>query len=175
MAIIAWGGNRHFVRNITKNAAIRELPTPVEDTYDVATEKGDKLEAKLEGGKRKDVKYKENSNTITFDIFVAKGEKKPFADKRGVISDKFEYWEQPEDPTVPGGIHVSKASVSCELKGNTAEGKKYTYTIEPLEPDTKGIDPLQVGTVTVNEQSGTGAITDISFVELEAETDEEVG
>ena len=170
MAIIAWGGNRHFVKNLTKNAAIRELPTPVEDTFDVATEKGDKLEAKVEGGKRKDVKYKENSYTITFDVYVAKDEKKPFVDRRGVISDKFEYWEQPEDPTVPGGIHVSKASLSCEFKGNTAEGKKYTYTIEPLEPDTAGIDPLQVGTVTVTESNGV--ISNIAFTELEAEDDE---
>lgn len=171
MAIIGWGKNRHFVKNLSKQGAgIRELPTPVEDTFDLATEKGDKLEAKIEGGKRKDVKNKENTNTITFDVFVAKGEKKPFKDKNGVISDKFEYWEQPEDPTVPAGIHISKASVSCEVKSNTAEGMKLTYTVEPLEPDTAGVDPLQIGTVTVTENNGE--ISNIAFTELEAEDDE---
>lgn len=171
MAIIGWGGNRHFVRNITKNKGIRELPVPVEDTYDLATEDGDVLEAKLEGGAIKDSKKKANTNTITFDVFVAKGEKKPFADKRGVISDQFEYWEQPEDPSVPAGIHISKASISCAVKSNTAEGMKLTYTVKPLEPDTKGIDPLQIGTVTVTENEG--AISKIDFDELESEDEPE--
>lgn len=169
MSQIGWGKNRHFVKNLSKNGGIRELPTPVEDTFELATEKGDKLEAKIEGGEYKDVRYKKNSNTVTFDIFVAKGEKKPFADKAGVIDDEFEYWEQPEDASVPAGIHISRARISCEVKGNTAEGTKYTYTVEPLTPSNKAIDPLQIGTVTVTESNGV--ISAISFTELDAETD----
>jgi len=169
MAIIGWGKNRHFVKNLSKNGNIRELPTPVEDTYDLATEKGDTLKATVEGGGVKDVKHKKNSNTVTFEVFVAKGEKKPFNDRQGVIDDIFEYWEQPEDPTVPAGLHMSKAKASCEVKANTAEGMKLVYTLEPLEPDNKAIDPLQIGTVTVTESNGV--ISAIAFSELESETD----
>lgn len=169
MATIGWGENRHFVRNITKNGNIRELPTPVEDTYDVATEKGDKKEAKLEGGRRKDVKYGKNNNTITFEIFVAKGEKKPFVDHEGVIDGVFEYWSQPEDPAVPAGIHVSRACISCEVKSNDAEGMKLVYTVDPLDSGVKGVDPMQIGTVTVTENNGV--ISAISFTELEGEDD----
>mgnify|MGYP002622584386 CR=1 FL=1 len=170
MANIGWGKNRHFVRNITKNAGIRELPTPVEDSFELATEKGDKLEAKIEGGEYKDVRYKKNTNSITFDIFVAKGEKKPFADKQGVIEDEFEYWEQPEDAAVPAGIHISRARVSCEVKSNTAEGMKLTYVLEPLKPSDSSIDPMQMGVVTVTESGSV--ISAINFTELEAEDDD---
>ena len=100
MAQIGWGKNRHGVRDFANNKGWRELPTPAEDTWEVTAEKGDKLEAKLEGGKNQDVKYKENTNTITFDIRVAKGQKKPFADKNGIIAKEYEYFSQPEDPEV---------------------------------------------------------------------------
>ncbi len=167
MAKIGWGKNRHAVRNITQNKGWRELPTAVEDTFEVATEKGDKLEAKIEGGEYKDIKYKDNTNTVTFDVFVAKGEKKPFNDHNGIIDDEFEYVSQPEDPTVPAGIHIPKARISCELKGNDSEGMKITYTIEPITPDDKTEKSMQVGTVTFTESNGS--ITTMSFTELGAE------
>lgn len=170
MAQIGWGKNRHAVRNLTQTGkGWRELPTPVEDTFDVATEKGDKLEAKIEGGEYKDVKYKKNTNSVTFDVYVAKGEKKPFADNNGVIEDEFEYVSQPEDAAVPAGIHIPRARISCEVKGNDAEGMKLTYTVEPLTPADKTQKPMALGVVTFTESNG--AITGMTFTELEAETE----
>lgn len=168
MAYIGWGKPRLFVKNLTKNGSIRELPNVVEDTFDLSTEQGDKLEAKIEGGTNEDVKYKKNTNTIAFDIRVFKGRKKPFADKEGVVEDEFEFWMQPEDPTVPAGLHCAKCRVATELKGTAADGLTYTYSLEPL--DNGSTDACQVGTVTLTESNGT--ISAINFVELEGETDE---
>lgn len=167
MANIGWGKPRLFVKNKTKNGSIRELPNVVEDTFELATEKGEKLEAKIEGGQNEDVKYKSNTNTIAFDIRVFKGRKKPFADKNGVIEDEFEFWMQPEDPAVPAGLHATRARVSSELKSTAADGTTYTYTVEPIENGE--VDALQVGTTTVTENSGN--VTAVNFEELEAETD----
>lgn len=169
MAQIGWGKNRHAVRNITQDKGWRELPTPVEDTFEVATEKGDKLEAKIEGGEYKDVKYKRNTNSVTFDVYVAKGETKPFDDNNGVIDDEFEYVSQPEDAAVPAGIHISRARVSCEVKGNDAEGLKLAYTVEPLTPSDSSVKPMEIGTVTFTESGG--AITGMSFTALGADAE----
>lgn len=98
-----------------------------------------------------------------------KGRKKPFADKEGVINDEFEFWSQPEDPTVPAGLHVTRGRISSELKGTAADGLTYTYSIEPLE--NTNVDACQVGTTTVNRDTN-GNITSIDFVELEEEDDE---
>lgn len=172
MAQIGWGKNRHGVRDITDSGkGWRELPTAAEDTWEVTTEKGDKLEAKLEGGQNQDVKYKENTNTITFDIRVAKGQKKPFDDKNGIIAKEYEYFSQPEDPEVPSGIMVSRARISCEVKATDAEGMTLTYTVEPLEPADKTKKPMQMGKVTITEANGK--ISNVSIEELEAEVEPE--
>ena len=167
MAYIGWGKPRLFVKNLTKNGIIRELPNVVEDTFEISTEQGDKLEAKIEGGTNEDVKYKKNTNTIAFDIRMFKGRKKPFADKDGVVNDEFEFWMQPEDAAVPAGLHCAKCRVATELKGSAADGITYTYTLEPLENGVT--DACQVGTVTVTESGGS--ISAITFTEVDEEDD----
>jgi len=166
MAQIGWGKNRHAVRNISASGSWRELPTPVEESFELTTEKGDKQEAKLEGGAIKDIRYKQNTNAISFDVFVAKGEKKPFADVNGVVSDEFEYVSQPEDPAVPAGIYVHRARISCEVKSNDSEGMKLTYTVEPLAPASEATPPMEIGVVTFTESNGS--ITAVAFTALEA-------
>lgn len=167
MAQIGWGKNRLFVRDITdSNKGWRELPTPAEDTFEVATEKGDKLEAKIEGGEYEDVMYKKNTATVSFDIRVAKGRLRPFADKMGIIEHEYEFYSQPMDADVPAGIHISRGRVSCEVKGTDADGVTLTYTIEPLTPSDSSVDAMQVGKVSLTESDGK--ITAITFTELDA-------
>ena len=174
MAQIGWGKNRHGARDITDSGkGFRELPTAAEDTWEVTTEKGDKLEAKLEGGQNQDVKYKENTNVINFDIRVAKGQKKPFADRNGIIDHEYEYFSQPEDPEVPAGIMVSRARISCEVKATDADGMTLTYTVEPLQPTDKTKAPMQIGKVTITEAGGV--ISDVTIEELEAEQEPTAG
>ena len=51
MAVIGWGKPRIFVKDLDdQSAKWIELPTPVEDSTQLSTEKGDKQEAKIEGG-----------------------------------------------------------------------------------------------------------------------------
>lgn len=171
MAQIGWGRPRPVVRNRTQDTGWRELPTPADGTFELATEKGDKLEAKLEGGAYEDVQYKGNTNTITFDIRVNKNRKKPFDDNNGIIAGDWEFYSQPEDPTVPAGLHATIARISCEVKSTSADGTTYTYTVEPLQPEDKSIAPLEIGLVTYTEDPTTKAITGVTFTKLDAVTE----
>lgn len=175
MANIGWGKPSLFVKSRTiANALWRQLANPVEDTTSYETSKGDKLEAKVEGGKYEDVKYKENTGTLTFDIRVAKGRKKPFQDHDGVIDGEWEFALQPEDAAVPAGLYIKRAVISSEVKFASADGTTYTYTVEPLAPEAGG-DALAVGTVTVSKDEQTSKITGITCTELEGESEEVAG
>lgn len=58
MAVIGWGKPRIFIKDLDASSPKwEELPTPVEDSTQLTTTKGDKQEAKIEGGENEDVKY----------------------------------------------------------------------------------------------------------------------
>lgn len=162
MAQIGWGKPRLFVRNLSvADAAIREIPTPVEDSYELSVEQGDKLEAKIEGGQCEDVKYKDNTYSLSFDVRVYKGRQKPFADVNGVVADEFEFWLRPEDPAVPAGVRIAKCRISTSLKATAADGMTYTYTVSALENGRT--EACEIGTVTVADD-----LASITFDALEA-------
>ena len=74
MAVLGWGKPRILVKDLdATGAAWEELPTPVENSTQLATTKGDKQEAKIEGGENEDVKYGKNTYALTFNIRAAKG------------------------------------------------------------------------------------------------------
>ena len=50
MAVLAWGKPRIFVKKLGVGGSWIELPTPVEGSTQLSTTKGDKNEAKIEGG-----------------------------------------------------------------------------------------------------------------------------
>lgn len=53
MAVIGWGKPRVFIKDLDASAPKwEELPTPVEDSTQLTTTKGDKQEAKIEGGRK---------------------------------------------------------------------------------------------------------------------------
>lgn len=70
MAVIGWGKPRIFIKDLDAvSPAWEELPTPVEDSTQLTTTKGDKKEAKIEGGENEDVKYGKTP-MILLSIFV---------------------------------------------------------------------------------------------------------
>lgn len=172
MALIGWGKPNLFVQKLETGKAYkwRGITTPVEGTTNFETSKGDKMEAKFEGGAYADVQYKKNTNTLTFDLFVRKGDKKPFADVDGVIKGEYKVALQPEDPTVPSGLLLKKCKISSEVKYTSEEGTKLTYTVEPIAPEDESAS-FQMGTITVTKTGDD--ITAITCTEYEAESDVE--
>jgi hypothetical protein len=150
MSKISWGKPTVEVAPITNGTigTYVALPTPVKDSTQLTTEKGEKLEAPLEGGEMADVKYDKNKYTLELELYRTKGLTKPILDDDGVIATEYAVRLTPEDPTNPGFI-IKRASVSVEDTFAANIGYKWKYTFEALKPNTGNI--LEPYTAPVEE------------------------
>ena len=164
MSLLAWGKCRLFTKDLDKEGATwKEWPTPVENTTTLETTKGDKQEAKIEGGENEDVRYAKSTYALNANIRATKGRKKPIADSDGIIAHNYAVAVQPEDPDAVG-IMIDKAKPSVADTWATEEGAIWEYTFDALKPDEG--DQVKMGTVKVTDSDGT--IT-IAITEVEAE------
>ena len=164
MAVIGWGKPHIFIKELGDVDAIwEEVPTPAEGTTELATEKGDKQEAKLEGGANEDVRYNKNTYALSFTIRAAKGRKKLMKDEDGIITSNYSIILQPEDPQIDG-ICIDKAQVSVEDTWSAEEGGAWIYTFDALQPD-KGTQ-VKYGKVNV---TGTGDDLNVAFTETKTD------
>jgi len=165
MAVLGWGKCRILVKNLEKSdAKWKELPTPAENTTALSVTKGDKKEAKLEGGETEDVRYNKNAYALAYSIRAAKGRKRPFTDEDGLITDNYAVAVVPEDPTCIG-LMIDKSRVSVEDGFSTDEGGIWTYTHDALKPASGKM--CKWGTINV---TGTGDnISAVTITEAEDE------
>ena len=118
-----------------ESASWTAFPTPVENTTQLETTAGDKVEAKEEGGGTVDTYQKKSKYAFSFELFVKKGQDKPIEDNDGVISANYAFRLTPEDPTCHGYL-VEKASVSILETFNSQDGSRWKYTFDALVPDS---------------------------------------
>lgn len=157
MSLLAWGKCRAFIKDLdTENAAWEELPTPVEGSTALETTKGDKQEAKIEGGENEDVRYAKNTYALNLNIRAAKGRLKPIEDSDGIIDHNYAIAIQPEDPKAYG-LMIDKAKVSVSDTFSTEEGVIWEYTFDALKPDSG--DQCKMGVITVAESGDSLTVT----------------
>ena len=106
---------------------------PVESSTKLTPTKGEKKEAKVEGGENEAVKYAKSTYTFEFEIRAAKGRTKPIEDEDGVVADEYAFRLTPENPECEGFL-IERSAVSVEDTFDTAEGKKWKYTADVLKP-----------------------------------------
>lgn len=165
MSLLAWGKCRLFTKDLDKEGAKwKEWPTPVEGSTTLETSKGDKQEAKIEGGENEDVRYAKSTYVLNANIRAAKGRKKPIADSDGIISHNYAVAVQPEDPEAVG-IMIDKAKPSVADTWATEEGGIWEYAFDALKPDSG--EQVKMGTISVTESEGI--ISDVTITEVEAE------
>lgn len=136
MAVLSWGKPLIEYATSTSGApgtTFTAFPTPKEDTTQLSTTKGDKVEAKEEGGAVVEAKYKANSYELVFDLFVKKGDTRPIADVDGVISGDYTIRLTPEDDATEGFI-IDVATLSVEESWTAADGKILKYTASAKKP-----------------------------------------
>ena len=160
MANIGWGKPRIFVKK-DGDDTWKELPTAVEGTTALATTKGDKVEAKIEGGENEDVRYNRNTYALSLEIRAAKGRKRPIADNDGIINENYEVMLQPEDAEVDG-FRIPTARVSIEDGWSAENGGTWIYTFDSLRSD-KAEKQLMWGKVTATGSMET--LSNVTFVE----------
>ena len=162
MAQIGWGKPRIFIKDLdAESGTWKEVPTPVENSTTLTPTKGDKQEAKLEGGANEDVRYASNTYALAYQIRIAKGKTMPFEHNDGIVAHQYAVAVQPEDPLVPG-VMIDKSTVSAEDNFTTEEGGSITYTHDALKPETG--NQVKWGIIKVTESAGS-----ITNVELQNE------
>lgn len=154
MAFIGWGKPRILFKDLDEsNSSWEEMPTPVENSTELSTEKGDKQEATIEGGENEDVKYNKNTYALACQVRAAKGRKCPIAHEDGVVAHNYAVVVQPEDPAVQG-LCILKSAVSVEDAFSTEEGGSWTYTFDAIKKAT-GKKQIYWGVIDITESEGS--------------------
>lgn len=139
--VIGWGKPNIWISKLEGGSPTTwiKVNTPVENTTTLTTTKGDKKEAKIEGGENEAVKYNRNTYLIEFEIRQGNDDgtprKKPVEDEDGVIAGEYAFKLQPEDPTVEGVV-FDRAVLSCEDTWNAEDGGRWKYSVDALKPST---------------------------------------
>ena len=162
MSVLGWGKCRLFVKDLDATSAKWvEFPTPVENSTTLETTKGDKQEAKVEGGENEDVRYAKSTYTLNANIRAAKGRVKPIKDEDGIIAHNYAVAVQPEDPEAIG-IYIPKAKPSVNDTWSTEEGGIWEYAFDALKNEET--TQVQMGVITVSESGGV--VNDVTFEEV---------
>ena len=142
MATILWGKPLITVTvvNSTNASSRLTIPTPVEDSTTLTTERGEKHEANIEGGGAEAVRYDKGKFTLEFAVRFAKERHMPFSDvshdtKVGgtygfVISD-------PDDTSAPScNLHESEVTYEAALDAD--DGARRHFFCESVVPSGGG-------------------------------------
>lgn len=169
MSRISWGKPRIFVRdNDDSSAKWKELLTPVENSTVLTPTKGDKVEAKIEGGENEDVKYKRSTYAVTFNIRKGKLPNgnirpKPFPSIDGRVDHHYSVLLQPEDPTCEG-FYIADCTVTVDDTYNTNDGAMWQVLMDALKAEVG--DTVKWGVVTLaTSGSGSSVTNTIAFTE----------
>lgn len=174
MAILSWGKPGLYIKRLGTTSTSQEseddnidasgttvqtdkwikLPDPVEDSTQLETTKGNKTEAKVEGGENEAVRYAKNTYALTFNIRAAAGRKKFVADSDGIIDGEYSLVLVPENPEAPG-LKIDRGTLSVEDTWTSADGGIWAYTLDALKPENG--DQVKWGKATVSNSKGTFA------------------
>lgn len=113
----------------------KALPTQKENTVKLNIEKGDKKEAKGEGGELVAVRFNKNKYTLECEVFIAEGTTPPIAENDGIVATEYAVRLTPENDALTGFI-IDKSNVSVEGGWSSEEGMLLKYTFEALQPTT---------------------------------------
>jgi hypothetical protein len=136
MAVLNWGKPLIELAPLGASDAIGAYvatSTPQENSAQLTTTKGDKKEAKEEGGGVVDTKYNKSGYSFVFKLFVKKGETRPIPDEDGVILTNYAVRMTPEDTTTTGFL-MEKTAASVVETWSSDEGSLLEYTFDGLVP-----------------------------------------
>ncbi|MBS9774943.1 MAG: hypothetical protein KGV59_07315 [Tenacibaculum sp.] len=138
MAILSWGKPKLEISKLDENGDATTwviVDTPVENTTKMNVEKGERKEAKEEGGAAVDVRVGKNKYNLEFELYAKKGKSKPIEDEDGRITDNYAIRLTPEDETQKGFV-MDNSSVSVEETWDSENGGKWKYSFQGLKPKT---------------------------------------
>lgn len=148
MSNLSWGKPRIFVKDLdVEESKWKELNTPAQDTTELQSTKGDKMEAPIEGGENEDVKYKDGKYTVVYNIRKYKGRSVPIANKNGVAPHHYAFCLMPED-NANIGFYVEKTTVTVDDTFTPADGAVWAVQHDAIAA-TSG-NTVKWGTVSID-------------------------
>lgn len=137
--VLAWGKPTIKVKKLGSNGEPTgswiAVHTPEKDTTKLTVTKGEKQEAKIEGGENEAVRYTSNNYALEFTVRSVDGRDDWVADVDGIVSGEYLVALQPENAKMKG-IQLDRCVISVEDSFDTNEGFKKKYTCDVLVPKT---------------------------------------
>lgn len=134
---LSWGKPTLNIGKLADNGSaptsFKRIPTPVVDSTKLTPTKGQKMEAKVEGGANEAVKYAANTYTFEFEIRKTDAKDIPVEDFDGVVGGEYSIQLIPEDGKALGFI-IDKSAMSVEDTYDAANGAKLKFTCDVLKP-----------------------------------------
>ncbi|MDR1223689.1 MAG: hypothetical protein LBL07_12560 [Tannerella sp.] len=132
-----WGKMTVQIARLTAGVAgaFTDVFTPVQGSFALNVEEGNKLEAFIEGGERIASRKDANKYTLEFQVYLGGDLAKPIEDVDGVISDEYAIRVIPENAALEGFL-MGRTAVSVIESFTAEEGHRATYTFEALKPAT---------------------------------------
>lgn len=138
MAILSWGKPKIQHKESVNGAPVaggtwRDIDTPKQDTTKVTPTAGNEVTANEEGGEVVDSRVGKNTYQFEFDIFVKKGQPRPFDDEDGFIKGEHAFRVIPEDDACEG-MQIDRCTLRVEESYTAADGKMLHYVAKCLKP-----------------------------------------
>lgn len=156
-----WGKPDVYVKNLkTADGAWAQVPTPMENTTVLTVTKGEKKEAKIEGGTNEDVLYGANSYSLAHQHRLTSGKEMPIKHVNGIVDDDYAVVVVPKNAKAGApGLYIPESAVSVEDGFTTADGGTFLYTHDAKGGDDEGGSQLvKWGEITVTKDE-SGKIT----------------
>lgn len=156
MAILSWGKPKiKHAESVDGSPATgaqwKEIDTPKQDTTKVTPTAGNEVTANEEGGEVVDSRVGKNTYQFEFDIFVKKGQPRPFEDEDGFIKGEHAFRVIPEDDACEG-MQIDRCTLRVEESYSAADGKLLHYVAKCLKPATgKTVKPYIDNGLTVDK------------------------
>ena len=156
MAILSWGKPKIQHKESVNGTPVaggtwRDIDTPKQDTTKVTPTAGNEVTANEEGGEVVDSRVGKNTYQFEFDIFVKKGQPRPFDDEDGFIKGEHAFRVIPEDDACEG-MQIDRCTLRVEESYTAADGKMLHYVAKCLKPAAgKTVKPYTDNGLTVDK------------------------
>lgn len=149
--IISWGIPKIKATPLSGGGGAVTFHTPVEGSTQLSSEKGEKMEALIEGGENEAVKYKRGKYALEFQIRLGDSHNTWQIDGTdGTVPGEFSVELEPEDfATGAPGFMMPRAVCSYVDTYSSADGIIRTYTFDSLKPEV-GKQIIWTGSASVN-------------------------
>ncbi len=155
---VGWGKPDTYIKDLeAENPEWMLTPPAVEKSTQLTPTKGEKKEAKVEGGDNEDVLYNANNYDLAYQIRRTSNKTMPIKHVDGVVDHHYAVVVVPKNRTAPGP-YIAESAVSVEDNFTTDDGGTDLYTHSAILPDGEE-RKVKWGIFTVTKDPETGKIT----------------